>query len=135
MKWKCKRVIGISNWQEFNVHSVIQPYTSEASRKNKITWYDKLLQMTSLPSQLAQIKLLTLSINIYWLVLQMHSKFKHIVVYLSLDWYSMDWSNGCVRNKALCCEEKSKDGFVKLSGMKGPDTTDSWLDETIGLVI
>lgn len=48
-------------------------------------------------------------------------------------WYSMDWSNGCNRNKALRCKEKSKDGFVKLSGMKGPDTTDSWLDETIGL--
>ncbi|XP_045800761.1 G-type lectin S-receptor-like serine/threonine-protein kinase At4g27290 isoform X1 [Trifolium pratense] len=48
-------------------------------------------------------------------------------------WYAMDWSNGCVRNKALLCEEKNKDGFVKLSGMKGPDTTNSWLDQTIGL--
>ncbi|WJX73453.1 hypothetical protein P8452_57232 [Trifolium repens] len=48
-------------------------------------------------------------------------------------WYAMDWSNGCVRNKALRCEEKNKDGFVKLSGMKGPDTTYSWLDQTIGL--
>ncbi|PNY16102.1 G-type lectin S-receptor-like serine/threonine-protein kinase, partial [Trifolium pratense] len=48
-------------------------------------------------------------------------------------WYAMDWSNGCVRNKALRCEEKNKDGFVKLSGMKGPDTTNSWLDQTIGL--
>ncbi|KAK2423949.1 G-type lectin S-receptor serine/threonine-protein kinase [Trifolium repens] len=48
-------------------------------------------------------------------------------------WYAMDWSNGCVRNKALRCEEKYKDGFVKLSGMKVPDTTNSWIDQTIGL--
>ncbi|CAL5200787.1 unnamed protein product [Lathyrus oleraceus] len=48
-------------------------------------------------------------------------------------WYSMDWSNGCVRNKVLRCEDKQKDGFVKLSGMKGPDTTYSWFDQTIGL--
>ncbi|XP_004487639.1 G-type lectin S-receptor-like serine/threonine-protein kinase At4g27290 isoform X2 [Cicer arietinum] len=48
-------------------------------------------------------------------------------------WNSMDWSNGCVRKKALRCEDKEKDGFVKLSGVKGPDTTYSWLDERIGL--
>ncbi|GAU26338.1 hypothetical protein TSUD_101710 [Trifolium subterraneum] len=34
-------------------------------------------------------------------------------------WYAMDWSNGCVRNKALRCEEKNKDGFVKLSDVRG----------------
>ncbi|KAJ1394187.1 putative serine/threonine-protein kinase [Sesbania bispinosa] len=48
-------------------------------------------------------------------------------------WYSMDWSHGCVRNKPLSCKDKEKDGFMKLSGLKVPDTTHSWLDEKIGL--
>ncbi|XP_061375151.1 G-type lectin S-receptor-like serine/threonine-protein kinase SD1-1 isoform X2 [Gastrolobium bilobum] len=48
-------------------------------------------------------------------------------------WYSMDWSQGCVRNKPLSCKDKRKDGFIKLSGLKAPDTTHTWLDQTIGL--
>lgn len=48
-------------------------------------------------------------------------------------WYSMDWSHGCVRDKPLSCKDKQKDGFVKLTGLKAPDTTHSWLDQTIGL--
>ncbi|XP_027926286.1 G-type lectin S-receptor-like serine/threonine-protein kinase At4g27290 [Vigna unguiculata] len=48
-------------------------------------------------------------------------------------WNSMDWSHGCVRNKELSCENKHKDGFIKLPEMKTPDTTHSWLDQTIGL--
>ncbi|XP_027344158.1 G-type lectin S-receptor-like serine/threonine-protein kinase At4g27290 [Abrus precatorius] len=48
-------------------------------------------------------------------------------------WNSMDWSNGCVRNKPLSCEDIHKDGFIKLTGLKAPDTTHSWWDQTIGL--
>lgn len=47
-------------------------------------------------------------------------------------WNSMDWSEGCVRNIELKCEQ-SKVGFMKLSGLKVPDTVHTWLDETIGL--
>ena len=48
-------------------------------------------------------------------------------------WYSMDWSHGCARNKPLSCKDKQKDGFIKMTGLKLPDTTYSWLDQTIGL--
>ncbi|KAL2589728.1 hypothetical protein AAZV13_13G246900 [Glycine max] len=48
-------------------------------------------------------------------------------------WSSMDWSHGCIRNKELSCENKNKDGFNKLTLLKTPDTTHSWLDQTIGL--
>lgn len=46
----------------------------------------------------------------------------------------MDWSHGWIQNKALSFEEEHKDGFIKLSGMKAPETTHTWLDERIGLV-
>ncbi|XP_028761824.1 G-type lectin S-receptor-like serine/threonine-protein kinase At4g27290 isoform X1 [Neltuma alba] len=45
-------------------------------------------------------------------------------------WNSMDWSAGCVRNEPLNCSE---DGFIKLQGLKVPDTTHTWLDETMAL--
>lgn len=48
-------------------------------------------------------------------------------------WNSMDWSEGCVRNKPLNCSDTHKDGFIKLEGLKVPDTTHTWLDERIGL--
>ncbi|KAF7822815.1 G-type lectin S-receptor-like serine/threonine-protein kinase [Senna tora] len=48
-------------------------------------------------------------------------------------WNSVDWSDGCVRNKALNCSEKLKDGFVKFEGMKVPDTTHTWLDVSMNL--
>ncbi|XP_061358758.1 G-type lectin S-receptor-like serine/threonine-protein kinase At4g27290 [Gastrolobium bilobum] len=50
-----------------------------------------------------------------------------------LAWNTMEWSQGCVRNKPLRCNDKHKDGFVKLKGLKVPDTMHSWLDETIDL--
>lgn len=46
------------------------------------------------------------------------------------NWDTAEWSEGCVRNKPLSCES---DGFVKLQGLKLPDTKHTWLDETIGL--
>ncbi|KAH1127710.1 hypothetical protein GLYMA_06G261200v4 [Glycine max] len=48
-------------------------------------------------------------------------------------WKSSYWSGGCVRNKPLICEEKLSDGFVKFKGLKVPDTTHTWLNESIGL--
>ncbi|KAI9093286.1 hypothetical protein K1719_027300 [Acacia pycnantha] len=49
------------------------------------------------------------------------------------DGNSVDWTEGCVRNKPLNCSEKYKDGFIKLTAMKVPDTTQTWLDETMNL--
>ena len=48
-------------------------------------------------------------------------------------WNSSDWSQGCVRNKPLNCTNKLKDGFAKVEGVKVPETTHTWVDETIGL--
>ncbi|XP_029124556.1 G-type lectin S-receptor-like serine/threonine-protein kinase At4g27290 isoform X2 [Cajanus cajan] len=48
-------------------------------------------------------------------------------------WNSADWSQGCVRNKPLRCKDKLTEGFVKFKGLKVPDTTHTWLDESIGL--
>nr|KYP35754.1 Putative serine/threonine-protein kinase receptor [Cajanus cajan] len=48
-------------------------------------------------------------------------------------WNSSDWSQGCVRNKPLRCKDKLTEGFVKFKGLKVPDTTSTWLDESIGL--
>ena len=41
----------------------------------------------------------------------------------------MDWSEGCVRNKPLSCN----DTFVKFVGLKVPDTIHTWLDENMDL--
>ncbi|KAL9277146.1 hypothetical protein ACSQ67_025303 [Phaseolus vulgaris] len=48
-------------------------------------------------------------------------------------WYSSDWTEGCVRNTPLICNGTDKGGFVKFEGLKVPDTTHTWLDESIGL--
>ncbi|KAI9093213.1 hypothetical protein K1719_027227 [Acacia pycnantha] len=49
------------------------------------------------------------------------------------NWNSGEWSDGCVRNKPLNCSEKHIDGFIKLEGLKVPDTTQTWLDESMNL--
>uniref|UniRef100_A0A6N2MPB1 Apple domain-containing protein n=1 Tax=Salix viminalis TaxID=40686 RepID=A0A6N2MPB1_SALVM len=46
-------------------------------------------------------------------------------------WNTMDWSQGCVRNKELECQKG--DGFIKLDGLKLPDATDSWVNKTMNL--
>ncbi|XP_048234998.1 G-type lectin S-receptor-like serine/threonine-protein kinase At4g27290 isoform X2 [Ricinus communis] len=46
------------------------------------------------------------------------------------DWNMQVWSDGCVRRTPLDC---SKDGFVKRTGVKLPDTSSSWYDKTIDL--
>lgn len=48
-------------------------------------------------------------------------------------WNSSNWSQGCVRNKPLNCTNKLKDGFLKVKGVKVPDATHTWVDETISL--
>nr|TKR75088.1 G-type lectin S-receptor-like serine/threonine-protein kinase [Populus alba] len=47
------------------------------------------------------------------------------------SWNSMDWSQGCVRNKPLDCQKG--DGFVKYVGLKLPDATNSWVNKTMNL--
>ncbi|KAJ1441971.1 S-locus glycoprotein domain [Sesbania bispinosa] len=49
-------------------------------------------------------------------------------------WITSDWSQGCVRDEPLSsCNDTHKDGFVKFEGLKVPDTTHTWLDESLGL--
>ncbi|KAL2327901.1 hypothetical protein Fmac_021328 [Flemingia macrophylla] len=48
-------------------------------------------------------------------------------------WISSDWTEGCVRNTPLSCKDRDSDGFVKFAGLKVPDTTHTWLDESVGL--
>ncbi|PON82240.1 S-locus glycoprotein [Trema orientale] len=48
-------------------------------------------------------------------------------------WNSMDWSDGCVRDDPLHCGEKYKDGFVKFSGLKLPEATNSSVDKSMSL--
>ncbi|KAJ9671906.1 hypothetical protein PVL29_025526 [Vitis rotundifolia] len=46
------------------------------------------------------------------------------------NWDMADWSNGCVRSTPLDCQ---KDGFVNYSGVKLPDTQNSWFNESMNL--
>ncbi|KAM7278803.1 hypothetical protein ACFE04_005937 [Oxalis oulophora] len=47
------------------------------------------------------------------------------------DWISGGWSTGCVRNTEFECGKD--DGFLKVKGIKLPDTRKSWYNTTIGL--
>lgn len=46
------------------------------------------------------------------------------------EWDAMDWSNGCVRKTRLDC---GGDGFAKYSGVKIPDTRNSWFNVSMNL--
>ncbi|CAN4102815.1 unnamed protein product [Withania somnifera] len=46
------------------------------------------------------------------------------------DWKRSDWSSGCVRKRPLNC---TGDGFLMYSGVKLPDTRNSWFNETMTL--
>ncbi|TKY66625.1 G-type lectin S-receptor serine/threonine-protein kinase [Spatholobus suberectus] len=48
-------------------------------------------------------------------------------------WAAMDWTQGCERNESWRCKEKNRDGFVKFSNMKVPDTSESWVDRSLTL--
>ncbi|XP_060191133.1 G-type lectin S-receptor-like serine/threonine-protein kinase At4g27290 [Lycium barbarum] len=41
-----------------------------------------------------------------------------------------DWSSGCVRTTSLNCNQ---DGFLKFTGIKMPDSRNSWFNESINL--
>ncbi|THG19382.1 G-type lectin S-receptor-like serine/threonine-protein kinase At4g27290 isoform X1 [Camellia sinensis] len=47
------------------------------------------------------------------------------------EWDVADWSNGCVRKTRLECG--NGDGFLKVSGLKLPDTQHSWFNVSMGL--
>ncbi|KAI9070825.1 hypothetical protein K1719_047217 [Acacia pycnantha] len=49
------------------------------------------------------------------------------------NWEAMDWSEGCVRSESWSCKVKNKDGFLKMSGLKLPDTTHTWVDASMTL--
>ncbi|KAM6552222.1 hypothetical protein CsatB_002030 [Cannabis sativa] len=48
-------------------------------------------------------------------------------------WNEMDWSDGCMRNVPLNCKDRNRDGFLKISGVKLPDTSDSWWNKQMNL--
>jgi hypothetical protein len=48
-------------------------------------------------------------------------------------WDSMDWSQGCVRNEPLNCQDKITHGFVEFSSLKLPDTTHTWVNKSMNL--
>ncbi|KAI8006154.1 G-type lectin S-receptor-like serine/threonine-protein kinase [Camellia lanceoleosa] len=49
----------------------------------------------------------------------------------AMEWDVADWSNGCVRKTRLECG--NGDGFLKVSGLKLPDTQHSWFNVSMGL--
>ncbi|GAU37497.1 hypothetical protein TSUD_275490 [Trifolium subterraneum] len=44
------------------------------------------------------------------------------------QWNTMDWTQGCVRSGNWTCGVKSRDGFLRVAGVKLPDTTNSWIN-------
>ncbi|KAL5061626.1 hypothetical protein RYX36_023363, partial [Vicia faba] len=49
------------------------------------------------------------------------------------QWSTMNWADGCVRTGNWSCGIKSRDGFLKVSGVKLPDTTNTWVDVNMTL--
>ncbi|XP_024028013.1 G-type lectin S-receptor-like serine/threonine-protein kinase At4g27290 isoform X2 [Morus notabilis] len=49
------------------------------------------------------------------------------------EWYSGDWSNGCIRKAPLECMEG--EGFRRYTGIKLPDTSLSWYNKTMNLKV
>ncbi|KAI3516985.1 hypothetical protein L1887_16186 [Cichorium endivia] len=47
------------------------------------------------------------------------------------EWNAGDWSSGCQRKKSLDCG--TQDGFLKISGVKFPDTRRSWYNVSMSL--
>ncbi|KAJ9671925.1 hypothetical protein PVL29_025530 [Vitis rotundifolia] len=47
------------------------------------------------------------------------------------NWDMADWSDGCVRSTPMVCQKSN--GFLKYSGVKLPDTRNSWLNESMNL--
>ncbi|KAH1042338.1 hypothetical protein AAZX31_09G092400 [Glycine max] len=49
------------------------------------------------------------------------------------QWNVMDWRQGCVRSEEWSCGVKNKDGFRRFASMKLPNTTFSWVNESMTL--
>ncbi|KAL5708688.1 hypothetical protein ACHQM5_019454 [Ranunculus cassubicifolius] len=47
------------------------------------------------------------------------------------DWNKTDWSQGCVRETFINCSQG--EGFLKFAGVKLPDTTGTWIDDTMNI--
>ncbi|XAR67510.1 Non-specific serine/threonine protein kinase [Bertholletia excelsa] len=47
-------------------------------------------------------------------------------------WGNGDWASGCIRRTPLS-SDCNRDGFIKYSGIKLPDTRHSWISESMGL--
>ncbi|KAI9186360.1 hypothetical protein LWI28_016520 [Acer negundo] len=47
------------------------------------------------------------------------------------EWKILDWTEGCVRRAPLSCNHS--DGFLKYESVKLPDTSQSWVDNSISL--
>ncbi|XP_062170143.1 G-type lectin S-receptor-like serine/threonine-protein kinase At4g27290 isoform X2 [Alnus glutinosa] len=43
------------------------------------------------------------------------------------------WSQGCLRSTKLSCQDKHRDGFLKVGGLKLPDTMHTWLNTSLNL--
>ncbi|XP_062095430.1 G-type lectin S-receptor-like serine/threonine-protein kinase At4g27290 [Humulus lupulus] len=43
-------------------------------------------------------------------------------------WNSLVWADGCERKTPLSCQDKEKDGFIKFSNIKVPDTKHTWVN-------
>ncbi|XP_014524208.1 G-type lectin S-receptor-like serine/threonine-protein kinase At4g27290 isoform X2 [Vigna radiata var. radiata] len=48
-------------------------------------------------------------------------------------WDMMDWTQGCFLSEEWNCEERKKHGFVKFNQLKAPDTSNSWVNESMSL--
>ncbi|KAL5061622.1 hypothetical protein RYX36_023359 [Vicia faba] len=44
------------------------------------------------------------------------------------QWSTMDWADGCVHTGNWSCGVKGRDGFLKVTGGKLPDTTNTWVN-------
>ncbi|KAI9070820.1 hypothetical protein K1719_047212 [Acacia pycnantha] len=51
----------------------------------------------------------------------------------SQNWDAMDWTQGCIHSEPWSCKVKNRDNFLKVSGLKLPDTTHSWVDGSMTL--
>ncbi|XP_062082966.1 G-type lectin S-receptor-like serine/threonine-protein kinase At4g27290 isoform X1 [Humulus lupulus] len=49
------------------------------------------------------------------------------------NWKERSWSEGCVRNNPLNCHDKEKDGFIRFSNLKVPDTEYTWVNKSMDL--
>ena len=49
------------------------------------------------------------------------------------NWSQMNFHQGCVHNQTWSCRDKNKDGFLRFSNVKAPDTSVSWVNPSMTL--